>query len=169
MKLQDNLLNSIRNRPRFKIETDLSMEHINQKLKVALENQSEIGGYVRSYESVFRVRASKQEYWSPIITLRVEKSEEKNQSEIRGIIGPKGSIWLLFMFSYFGLGTLILISGMMYYVAYKFEEGIYVGLIFLISILLIIVVYLLAKYGEVKAKNEVLQLRKFIEVALLEI
>ena len=169
MKLQDNLLNSIRNRPRFKIETNLSVELINQKLKIALETQNKIGGYVRSYESIFRVRASKQEYWSPIVTLRVEKNEEKNQTEIRGIIGPKSSIWLIFMFLYFGLGTLILISGMMYFVAYHFEEGFYIGLVFFISIFLFLSTYLFAKIGEIKAKNEVLELRNFVENAFLEI
>jgi hypothetical protein len=85
MKLQDNLLNSIRNRPRFKIETNLSVELINQKLKIALETQNKIGGYVRSYEIYFSSKSiKKQEYWSPIVTLRVEKNEEKNQTEIRG-------------------------------------------------------------------------------------
>lgn len=169
MKLQDNLLNSIRNRPRFKIETDLSVEHVNEKLKVALEKQIEIGGYVRSYESIFRVKASKQEYWSPIITLRVEKNEEKNRTEIRGIIGPKSSIWLIFIFLYFGLGTLILISGMMFFIAYRFEEGFYIGLVFIISIFLILLTYLFAKIGEIKAKNEIAQLRSFVENAFLEI
>ncbi|MCB9203219.1 MAG: hypothetical protein H6604_09280 [Flavobacteriales bacterium] len=159
---REHLLNTIRNRPRFNFETSYSVEKVYRKLRKHLDLQNEIGGYVRSYEAIFRVRETKHEYWSPIFSIRAEYDEERGVTEIRGVLGPKSSVWLLFVFSYFGFGTFFMISGMFMLVSTSESSGFYMDYLFWISLLGLITTYVLARVGRIKAKKESETLKKFV-------
>ena len=101
----DKKLNTIRTRPRFKLETDLSKEDFELNLKTKLQKNTEIQGNINKEVASIWVKTAHNEFWKPYLSLRVEKEDEK--TIIRGIFGPSAAVWtffyvpLLYFFYYF--------------------------------------------------------------------
>lgn len=161
-------LNHIRNRPRFKLYTDLSPEDYEKNLRLYLENHKDefFGNINREVATIF-VRTDDNNYWKPNLALRVEK--EENITVIRGIFGPSSAVWTFFMFLYF----LLIVSWMTFFTLYYVEKQIKTEnypwalpssfvILFLIGI-----TYTAARFGQYKGKDEMLKLRFFAEESTL--
>ena len=157
-------LNSIRNRPRFKLYTDLSLEEYEENLRDYLEkNHDKFFGNINKEVATIFVRAEEDNYWKPNLALRIEKEDEK--TVIRGIFGPSSSVWTFFMFLYF----LFTVSWMTFFTLYYVEKRIntdnYPWALPCSFIVLgfIALTYAAARFGQSKAKNEMQELRRFAE------
>lgn len=163
-------LNSIRNRPRFKLYTDLSLEEYEANLKKYLnEHQDQFYGNINKEVATIFVRKEEDNYWKPNLALRIEKEDEK--TVIRGIFGPSTSVWTFFMFLYF----LFTVSWMTFVTLYYVEKQINTSnypwaLPCSFAVLgLIVLTYLAARFGQIKAKEEMQELRKFAEESTLHV
>ncbi|WP_312825175.1 hypothetical protein [Epilithonimonas sp.] len=163
-------LNSIRNRPRFKLYTDLSLEEYEANLKKYLnEHQDQFYGNINKEVATIFVRKEEDNYWKPNLALRIEKEDEK--TVIRGIFGPSTSVWTFFMFLYF----LFTVSWMTFVTLYYVEKQINTSnypwaLPCSFAVLgLIALTYLAARLGQIKAKEEMQELRKFAEESTLHV
>ncbi|MFC0344384.1 hypothetical protein [Epilithonimonas hispanica] len=163
-------LNSIRNRPRFKLYTDLSLEEYEANLKKYLnEHQDQFYGNINKEVATIFVRKEEDNYWKPNLALRIEKEDEK--TVIRGIFGPSTSVWTFFMFLYF----LFTVSWMTFVTLYYVEKQINTSnypwaLPCSFAVLgLIALTYLAARFGQIKAKEEMQELRKFAEESTLHV
>ncbi|TDX85978.1 hypothetical protein [Epilithonimonas xixisoli] len=163
-------LNSIRNRPRFKLYTDLSPEEYETNLRNYLDkNHDQFYGNINREVATIFVRTTEESYWKPNLALRIEKEEET--TVIRGIFGPSTSVWTFFMFMYF----LLTVSWMTFFTLYYVEKQINTdnypwslpcsfGVLVLIAL-----TYAAARFGQLKAKDEMLLLRKFAEESTLHV
>ena len=163
-------LNSIRNRPRFKLYTDLSPEEYETNLRNYLDNNhGQFYGNINREVATIFVRTTEESYWKPNLALRIEKEEET--TVIRGIFGPSTSVWTFFMFMYF----LLTVSWMTFFTLYYVEKQINTdnypwslpcsfGVLVLIAL-----TYAAARFGQLKAKDEMLLLRKFAEESTLHV
>ena len=163
-------LNSIRNRPRFKLYTDLSPEEYETNLRNYLDkNHGQFYGNINREVATIFVRTTEESYWKPNLALRIEKEEET--TVIRGIFGPSTSVWTFFMFMYF----LLTVSWMTFFTLYYVEKQINTdnypwslpcsfGVLVLIAL-----TYAAARFGQLKAKDEMLLLRKFAEESTLHV
>lgn len=163
-------LNSIRTRPRFKLYTDLSLEEYEANLKKYLnEHQDQFYGNINKEVATIFVRKEEDNYWKPNLALRIEKEDEK--TVIRGIFGPSTSVWTFFMFLYF----LFTVSWMTFVTLYYVEKQINTSnypwaLPCSFAVLgLIALTYLAARFGQIKAKEEMQELRKFAEESTLHV
>ncbi len=163
-------LNSIRNRPRFKLYTDLSLEEYEANLKKYLnEHQDQFYGNINKEVATIFVRKEEDNYWKPNLALRIEKEDEK--TVIRGIFGPSTSVWTFFMFLYF----LFTVSWMTFVTLHYVEKQINTSnypwaLPCSFAVLgLIALTYLAARFGQIKAKEEMQELRKFAEESTLHV
>ena len=100
----DKKLNTIRTRPRFKLETDLSKEDFELNLKTELQKNTEIQGNINKEVASIWVKTAHNEFWKPYLSLRAEKEDEK--TIIRGTFGPSAAVWTFFMFLYF-IGSIL--------------------------------------------------------------
>ena len=72
-------LNSIRNRPRFKLYTDLSLEEYEANLRDYLEkHRDQFYGNINKEVAIIFVRKEDDNYWKPNLALRIEKEDETN-------------------------------------------------------------------------------------------
>ena len=65
-------LNSIRNRPRFKLYTDLSMEEYEANLRDYLGNHEQFYGNINKEVATIFVRKEEDNYWKPNLALRID-------------------------------------------------------------------------------------------------
>ena len=168
-------LNTIRNRPRFKLWTSLTPEEFTEQLKIEREKGKETSkftGKISSQESFVEVKTEDEPIWKPRLTLRAEV-EPGEGTIIRGIFGPRPSIWTFFMFLYVCLGATFITFGCLYYSMYvansrNDSDFSWVGIATMLSFLAIIVTYIAVKIAQHKAKGEMMQLREFAENIILK-
>ncbi|WP_312555093.1 hypothetical protein [Empedobacter brevis] len=106
-------IKSLLSRPRFKVYTHLSKQEFIDLIKKHLtDNSHEYGGYANEEVAMIRVRKDKDKYWHPQLQIRIEEDEDHpDYLVVRGIIGPKPSIWTFFAFLYGLSGAVILTLG----------------------------------------------------------
>jgi len=102
-------MSSLRIRPRFKEELPLNVDAFKQQLQESIADHEEITGLVSEQYCVLKIKPEHRHYWSPQLTLSLEAAEDK--LIVRGLYGPKQSVWALFFMSYAALGVLSLFAG----------------------------------------------------------
>ncbi|TXB62644.1 hypothetical protein [Phaeodactylibacter luteus] len=94
-------------RPRFQQEVLCSAEQLIERFRTYLKSPPEgVDGVVLGDHVVLRIPVGEQHYWSPQLSLTFEQQEE--QTLIRGLYGPRSSVWLMFVFLYSTLGAISL-------------------------------------------------------------
>lgn len=106
-------------------------------------------------------------YWSPHLTFRVEESEDKEgHAVLSGLIGPRPSVWTMFMFIYFTTGILGFFISSYGLAQYSLGEFSYSLLAFPIAILFMLTAFWAGKFGEKLGADQVEDLKKFIRSAV---
>ena len=161
MKAEITSLDRIRSRPRFKIYTSLSPEDYEKNLRKYIAENEEFGGNVNKEIATISVKTVEDFYYKPYLSLRTELDEDK--TAIRGVFGPSSEIWTLFVFIY---STLILSYGSLMVLWFvgnqiKIDDFNWCLPVSFVVLLLIVLNYAAAKYGQNKAKREMALLRRF--------
>lgn len=95
--LQEDL-DKLRSRPRFKVSIPYPPDNVIQKLKELPQN-SPFRSTVATHHVFIKVPENDEHFWSPQLSLEIEAQGAK-YSLVRGLYGPKPSIWTMFMFFY---------------------------------------------------------------------
>lgn len=158
-------IKSLRSRPRFKVYTKASKEELIALIQKHLQlSHQTIGGYANKEFAMVRLRKEKDKYWAPQLQIRWEKDEDHPQQiVVRGIIGPRPNIWTMFMFFYGFAGALVITLG-----TYAISEYIVKGESYWIwavplGLLIALVTYLAAKFGQKLAKGHLQILYQFVD------
>ena len=162
----EETLNSIRNRPRFKLQTALSQEEYEENLRVFYKNfRKDFSANINSEIATIKVRTSSDEFWKPRLSMRIEYDQALNTTIIRGIFGPSNAVWTFFMFLYILFSTCFIIFISIYYVTQRIKSPDFPWAleISIASLVCIGLTYLAARIGQIKAKSEMQKLRDFAE------
>ena len=118
MSHAESHLPAYRVRPRFRVESPLSPEEVISRLKQGLKAPGETcSGHANVGFGTLIIPENLRHYWSPQLTVSVEKLEEKEGSLIRGLYGPAPAVWTMFVFFYSFVGfalAAVLITGLSY-------------------------------------------------------
>ncbi len=161
-----SLENEILLRPRFKIEIDQN----NENALKTIENSKETQKYFvisRIDNHVFiRIPKQKQHFWSPQLHLEIDEINA-TRSELKGLFGPKPSVWTMFMFFHFVVIVLFIGFGSWAYSNWTLNNpyGIQLGLM-IFMIVIWIALYFSGRMGKTKGKEEMKQLCSFLENTL---
>ena len=169
MKIEEISINHIRVRPRFKILTDISTEDYTTFLKHFLASRSEdFSGNINSETAVITVKTGKDDYWKPCLALRTETEDSK--TVIRGVFGPSSAVWTFFMFLYFIFAILWMVFITIWFVERQIKSNDFPWAlpVSFIMLSLLLGTYLATRFGQKKAKTEMLKLRKFAEESITE-
>jgi hypothetical protein len=157
-------LNSIRNRPRFKLYTNLSPDEYEVNLRKYLdENRDRFYGNINREVATIFVKTEDENYWKPNLALRIEK--EDDVTVIRGIFGPSSAVWTFFMFLYFLFTVAWMTFFTLYYVEKQIKSNNYPWALpcSFVVLVFIALTYAAARFGQLKGKEEMNELRKFAE------
>lgn len=168
MQAQQSTLDKIHTRPRFKLEVDLQPKEYEERLKDYLFKHKEYSGNINAEVATIWVNTVEDSFYKPYLSLRIEKEEEKTM--IRGVFGPSSEIWTLFMFLYFGFSILWMVFITMWFVEKQIKSNDYPWALTasFITLALVFFTYLASRFGQLKAKDEMAQLRKFVEKSTLK-
>ena len=111
---------SFRVRPRIKRYTNHSVEQVLECFNETLESRDfHLDGTIMKNHVLVKIPEEFNHYWSPELQLEVvenylkdsQYSDDRQENTlIRGFIGPKSTIWTMFMFFYIGFGGLLLVG-----------------------------------------------------------
>jgi len=154
-------------RPRVKIISQLEKEEVIKVIKNKIEDpNSTFSGWAKDDYALICAPVNEKHIWTPQLNLQIEKTEDG--TEIRGVIGPSANVWTAFAFTFSILGFISFVS--LFWGLSRLSLDYSADILWAVPITLALIfgVYILAKVGKRLSKNEVLQLKDFIETALNE-
>jgi hypothetical protein len=108
---------SFRVRPRIKRFTNHSVDQVIDCFDETLQaNDFNLNGSLLKQHVIVKIPEEILHYWSPELQLEISEnymkedkfSDNKEETMIRGFIGPKSTVWTMFMFLYIAFGLLTL-------------------------------------------------------------
>lgn len=94
-------------RPRFHFDMPISANEFVLKFKQGLKQENNpCVGQANEVYGTLNFPNHKSHYWSPQLILTIHKLTD-NSIHIRGLYGPKSTIWTMFMFFYITIGVSI--------------------------------------------------------------
>ena len=157
--------NTIQIRPRFKLLSDLSIEEIQGIINDHLvKADTTCYGKIDHGFGTIHLPISEQHYWSPQLVISLEKIEEG--TEIRGLYGPKPSVWTMFVFFYATIAFAFIITLIIGLTHISMEKESHVIWLAPALLLLFLSLYLISYLGQKKGSNQLAILENFISNAL---
>lgn len=102
-------------RPRFQVETSMSMEEVERLIQEGLDAPgAPCRGSVHKAYAALQLPVEQQHYWSPRLVITLEDRADEGQAgcRIRGLYGPRHEVWTMFVFFYALIGFAILMVAM---------------------------------------------------------
>jgi hypothetical protein len=151
-------------RPRFKLESPVPKEELMEVVIHYLKQDDTL--VFNTYQRFIKISvpSKDQHYWSPLLSLSF--NQEKGRTLIRGVIGPKESIWTMFMFFYISLAVAGFFGSMYALVKWQInDDKSFLVIIPIVTILLLSVFYT-SKYGKTEAHTQTLHLLRALRKAV---
>lgn len=164
---QNNQVNSILLKPRFKISVAESQETVLKQFETKLNKNSEFDYKIITHHLVFDIKKESNQFWSPQLHIEVEEAPE-NTTLIRGLFGPKPQIWTFFMFLHFAVALTFFVFLVVGYSNYTLNKDFDFALTVCMAMLIIwVVFYLLGQIGKRKSRVEMIKMYDFL-IAILD-
>ena len=121
-------------------------------------------GIVVGNHIIIKHPVDQQSMWTPELNISIDPHPKG--TEVRGLAGPRSSIWLMFIFFYSLLGIASIFI-FMFWVT-RHQLGMSSGILWLIPVLLLIIgaMYLSARMGQKLSKDQLLKLKHYVRQIL---
>ncbi len=161
----DSHISIPRIRPRFKVRSKKRSEEIVTTIRKHLKSESPTcAGKTTAHFATIYPLAEDQHYWSPQLTITIE--EEEHGSLVRGLYGPKPSVWTMFVFFYSFIGFAILIVLMIGLSFLTLDQPATILWLVPILVFIFLSLYLVAYTGQKLGHKQMSGLHRFIEKCL---
>ena len=141
---------SIALRPRFEVESKISIAQILEKAKqLKTELKADYQIKIIDEHLYFYFSKEKRKYYSPFLHLELEADEGK--TIIKGLFGPEQLLWTLFMFLHFIVAGLFLVFSMMAYTHWSLNQSIVLDIVVMTFMVVFwILLYVIARINREK-------------------
>ncbi|MEL6834384.1 MAG: hypothetical protein AAFP77_15420 [Bacteroidota bacterium] len=159
---QEDHLPPYRVRPRFQVTSPDSTKAVEDKMIQSLaQPNAPCRGKVHSGYISLYMPFEEQHYWSPRLTVTLEEHEEG--SLLRGLYGPRPSVWTMFVFFYSVIGFAIVVVSIIGFANRSLGKS--GAILWLIPVLVtaFLSLYLVAYFGQQKGHDEMITLHTFLE------
>ena len=155
----------MRIRPRFRQVVDQSMQAIKDKVRRSLDADQDIcTGEIVQNHVILKIPKSKQHYWSPQLTLQLEDQDGKTL--IRGLYGPKPSVWTMFVFFYSAIGFFT-VMGLLFGISqWMLKMNAWALWSVPVGVLLMFGFFMISKIGQGLGKDQMEELKSFVDSSL---
>ncbi len=154
-------------RPRFEIETTHSVEQLAQKIKSDLNKESSpIKGRIQEGYATLYLPHEEQHYWSPQLRLSLEKTE--NGSLLRGLYGPRPSVWTMFVFFYSLIAFAIMVISIIGLSNITLDKSGAILWLVPVLILVFLSLYFVSYSGQKMGQDQMVTLHDFVEKSIGE-
>ena len=162
--LDNNQLNKILLKPRFKIERHEDNAKIIKKfIDEFAQGGSNFLGKIVDNHIIIDVHKNEEHFWSPQLHVEVEDNENGG-TLIKGLYGPKPQIWSLFMFMHFAVALAFMIFIVLTYTRWSLEQDYSFALMMCIILpILWFVLYFIGRLGRKKGSAQIHQINAFLK------
>lgn len=151
-------------RPKCRISSDLPPDRLLKEIKLKLSKSKDVTGRILNNNVYLRLPEEELHYWSPEFQVIINKKD--NGSLVKGIAGPNPKVWATFMVFY-GLAAMLLIFGGSFGISQWMLDIDSIWIWSLpVSILLYIIIYGAANYGQGLGADQLISLRSFLDEAI---
>jgi hypothetical protein len=161
-KLDDSAAGKIR--PRFKLKSPVDKDELMELIFSQAKEDKTIGLQKQGRSLRLSIPKHAQHTWSPVLTLSFDK--EKNNTIIRGLIGPSEMVWQVIMLFYIAFSILGFFGSIFAMVKWQLNGTLGYLIILPITIIILFSIFFISKAGAVKAHTETLHLLRFLRKAV---
>lgn len=154
-------------RPRIKFISKLTKEEIINRIREnAQDPNTEFTGWAKEEYAQISAPENEKHIWTPQLNLQIEEIEEG--TEVKGVIGPSANVWTAFAFSFSFLGFAAFIS--LFWGLSRLSLDYSADILWLVpvSLILIVGVYIFGRIGQQLSRDQIKELKMFIESILAE-
>ena len=165
-------------RPRFKLYSNIDKKEILDRISKKIATTSDVNGACTENRCFLSIPENDRHFWSP--ELQIEITDNRHDEDdydfardtdtynttIRCVIGPKQSIWAMFVFGFSLAGVIIFFGGMYGLVQMNLYDKSPFLWCFPIGIAMILSLYAAAAYGRKKGHQQMLHLIHFLYKAI---
>jgi len=156
-------------RPRFQLKINLDAEEALNHVEKSIPKDATVAGE-KSINYVFlRIPKHYQHYWSPELSVRIEKEEYTEYTTVFCLVGPKQSVWAMFALLYAFIFFASTFAGI--YGIVKFQNSgdtLWLWTI-PVGVLLTFSIFFTSKLGQKKGRDQMLHLISFLYHSLDEV
>ena len=165
--IHDNKLNRVLLKPRFKMEMSEDEITVLNKFKDQFDKtECNYCGKIIDHHVVIDVPKEDDHFWSPQLHLEIEKDEE-NKTVVKGLFGPKPTVWTMFMFVHFAVAAAFFAFLVVAYTKWNLKQEYTLWMYLCIAMpILWIVLYFLGQLGKKKGYQQMLELDDFMKKIL---
>ena len=160
--IDDSQFSKISLKPRFRIEWPEDKGVIVEKFENEFAQVgSKFSGKIVDHHIIIDVPKEEEHFWSPQLHAEVDETEA-NDTIIKGLFGPKPTVWSLFMFIHFGVALAFLVFLVLLYTRWSLEQDYRFAMLMCISMpILWVVLYFFGRVGKSKGRHQMEQLRQY--------
>jgi hypothetical protein len=152
-------------RPRFQKSLSMTRE-VFMGLFDALHSDKQYVVSKADAHVFIRIPKNRSHFWSPELHIEVQE-ETDDRLLLKGLYGPKPTVWTMFMFLHFLVAGLFIASSIWLYTRFTLKDSINFPLIFMILMLLIwVVLYISGRMGRKKGEDQMKELQQFLDRVL---
>ncbi|MEO1023472.1 MAG: hypothetical protein AAFW89_13085 [Bacteroidota bacterium] len=163
--ISDDPITFHRIRPRIRFHKEWSCSTITASIQQHLDDpESPCRGTVIPHFATIYPPKEDQHFWSPQLTITLK--EERDGTLIRGLYGPKPSIWTMYVFFYSLIGFISMIVAMIGFSLYSLGNPAPILWLLPILILVFLSLYITAYFGQKLGHKQIIILHRFFEQCL---
>ncbi len=157
-------MSDLRFRPRFRIETDMSCEEVEGKIrdKLRFENPEKYPSTFVKGHYILRINDAKKHFWSPQLDISIREDDEFDFTVIRCLLAPAPVVWTMFMFLYALAGFGALVGLMIASSQYSLDKNMWGLWLAGGSLIFGVLLYIFAQFGKSLSADEMRQLKSFL-------
>ncbi len=158
----NNQLSKISLKPRFQRERSEDKVVIIEKFKNEFaQGGSKFSGKIVGHHIIIDVPQEEAHFWSPQLHAEVGESEANN-TIVKGLFGPKPTVWSLFMFVHFGVALAFSVFLVLLYTRWSLKQD-YKFAFFMCMLMPILwfALYFLGRIGKRKGLHQTEELRHY--------
>lgn len=161
--METNKNSDIHLRPRFKMDFEDSQEEIISKFKDNLKDEDcKYCSKIVDGHIIIDVPLEENHFWSPQLNIEVEKIKGK-KTIVKGLFGPKPTVWTLFMFFHFAVAVAFIGFSVMAYVQWSIKTDYSFALSIVIALPIIwVIMYFIGRWGKSTGHKQMDELYHFM-------
>lgn len=146
--------------PRFKLLSSLKKDEVINTVVDGVNTDNTVNGKTIHDHFYLTIPERDWHYWSPELHITVEELNE--QSLIRCHVGPRQTVWVMILFLYASISLLVLFGGMYALTQWQMSRPTMWLWVIPVGILALAGVYIIAKIGQYKGRDQMLHLCSFL-------
>ncbi|MCD6543705.1 MAG: ABC transporter ATP-binding protein [Flavobacteriaceae bacterium] len=160
--IHDRKVNRIILKPRFKIKVDEDKEIVMDRFRDNLKDiNCKYCSKIVDNHIVIDVPKEEEHFWSP--QLHVEVENEKEQTIVKGVLGPQPKIWTFFMFLHFAVAIAFFVFFVMFYTKWSLKQDYIFSMIMFIAMPVIwLLLYFVGQLGKKFGYDQMVELHDFL-------